>query len=200
MRQYEAYSDQTKLLGQDSTHTNVDQIALQNLPANDRDPGTALPNLPTDTPAKFGNDAAVIGETRDEVRAVGGLIILRDSYRRLRDGLTNKKKPTRERIANATGGAGEMTSAGTYTTIVGTQAAAAISHHIHQQDATPASGAIAGAREGGRIPPGTAGTSIPINAGQALGSILTTVPKLINYTDAAVKAIKREFWRSQVCG
>lgn len=188
MRQYEAYSDQTKLLGQDSTHTNIDQIGAQNLPANQQDPMTTMHNLPDGTPEEFGNDAAVIGETRDEVRAAGGLAILPDSYKRFKDGLTNKERPRRERIANASGGLGEMTSAVTYTTIVGTQAAAAISHHANQQGTTAASGAIEGAKQGGKI----AGTAIPTDIGKAAGSILTTVPKLINHTDAAMKASKRE--------
>lgn len=188
MRHYETYSDQTKLLGQDSTHTNIDQIGTQNLPANQNDPMTALHNLPDGTPEQFGNDAAVIGETRDEVRAAGGLLIFSDSLKKFKDGLSNKEKPRRERIANASGGLGEMTSAVTYSTIVGTQTAAAISHHNNQQGTTAASGAISGAKQGGRI----AGTLIPTDAGKAAAGILTTVPKLINYTDAAVKASKRE--------
>ncbi|MBW4615156.1 MAG: hypothetical protein KME21_18165 [Desmonostoc vinosum HA7617-LM4] len=187
IKQHETYSDQTKILGQDSSHTNVDQVLGQNLPANDKDPNSYL-NLPPGETEKFGNDAAVVGMTRDDVKAVGGLLLFSDSFKKFKSALRDKKKPKRERIANASDGLGNMTSAITYTGLVGTQARKGGEHHQNVPNSTHGSGALAAVKQGGTI----AGTSIPFDSGKAVASILTTVPKLITYTDAGLKASQRE--------
>ncbi|BAZ33142.1 hypothetical protein NIES4074_56520 [Cylindrospermum sp. NIES-4074] len=187
IKQHETYSDQAKILGQDSSQSNVDQVLGQNLPANDKDPNSYL-NLPPGETEKFGNDAAVIGMTRDDVKAVGGLLLFHDSFRKFKSAFRDKKKPKRERIANASDGLGNITSAVTYTALVGTQAQKGGEHHQNVPDATHGSGALAAVKQGGKI----AGTSIPFDAGKAVASVLTTVPKLIIYTDAGLKAAQRE--------
>ncbi|MEH2157017.1 eCIS core domain-containing protein [Nostoc sp.] len=187
IKQHETYSDQTKILGQDSSKSNVDQVLGQNLPANDQDPNSYL-NLPPGETEKFGNDAAVIGMTRDDVKAVGGLLLFHDSFRKFKSAFRDKKKPKRQRIANASDGLGNMTSAVTYTGIVGTQARKGAEHHQAPGDSTSGSGALAAVKQGGAI----AGTSIPFDVGKAAASVLTTVPKLIAYTDAGLKAAQRE--------
>ncbi|MEH2120989.1 eCIS core domain-containing protein [Nostoc sp.] len=187
IKQHETYSDQTKILGQDSSKSNVDQVLGQNLPANDKDPNSYL-NLPPGDTEKFGNDAAVIGMTRDDVKAVGGLLLFSDSLKKFKSAFRDKKKPKRERIANASDGLGNMTSAVTYTGIVGTQARKGAEHHQNVSPTTSGSGAIAAVKQGGTI----GGTSIPFDVGKAAASVLTTVPKLIIYTDAGLKAAQRE--------
>ncbi|MFW9264768.1 DUF4157 domain-containing protein [Nostoc sp. CALU 546] len=187
IKQHETYSDQTKILGQDSSVSNVDQVLGQNLPANDVNPNSYL-NLPPGETEKFGNDAAVIGMTRDDVKAVGGLLLFHDSLKKFKSAFRDKAKPKRERIANASDGLGNMTSAITYTGLVGTQARKGAEHHQAPGDSTSGSGALAAVKQGGTI----AGTSIPFDAGKAVASTLTTVPKLILYTDAGLKAAQRE--------
>ncbi|BAZ33994.1 hypothetical protein NIES4074_65080 (plasmid) [Cylindrospermum sp. NIES-4074] len=187
IKQHETYSDQTKILGQDSSQSNVDQVLGQNLPANDQNPNSHL-NLPPGETEKFGNDAAVIGMTRDDVKAVGGLLLFHDSFKKFKSAFRDRSKPKRERIANASDGLGNMTSAVTYTGLVGTQARKGGEHHQNVPDATHGSGALAAVKQGGTI----AGTSIPFDAGKAVASVLTTVPKLIMYTDAGLKAAQRE--------
>ncbi|MBD2527836.1 DUF4157 domain-containing protein [Nostoc sp. FACHB-133] len=187
IKQHETYSDQTKILGQDSSKSNVDQVLGQNLPANDKDPNSYL-NLPPGETEKFGNDAAVIGMTRDDVKAVGGLLLFHDSFRKFKSAFRDKTKPKRERIANASDSLGNMTSAVTYTGIVGTQARKGAEHHQAPGDSTSGSGAFAAVKQGGTI----RGTSIPFDVGKAAASVLTTVPKLVTYTDAGLKAAQRE--------
>ncbi|WP_341530104.1 DUF4157 domain-containing protein [Nostoc sp. UHCC 0302] len=187
IKQHETYSDQTKILGQDSSKSNVDQVLGQNLPANDQDPNSYL-NLPPGETEKFGNDAAVIGMTRDDVKAVGGLLLFSDSLKKFKSAFRDKTKPKRERIANASDGLGNMTSAITYTGLVGTQARKGAEHHQALGGSTSGSGALAAVKQGGTI----GGTSIPFDVGKSAASVLTTVPKLITYTDAGLKAAQKE--------
>jgi hypothetical protein len=187
IKQHETYSDQTKILGQDSSVSNVDQVVGQNLPTNDANPNSYL-NLPPGETEKFGNDAAVIGMTRDDVKAVGGLLLFHDSFKKFKSAFRDRAKPKRQRIADASDGLGNMTSAVTYTGLVGTQARKGVEHHQAPGDSTSGSGALAAVKQGGTI----AGTSIPFDAGKAVASVLTTVPKLIIYIDAGMKAAQRE--------
>ncbi|MEH2142054.1 eCIS core domain-containing protein [Nostoc sp.] len=200
MKQHETYADQTKILGQDSPNTNIDQIGLQNLPANERDPMTSVTPLPQGIPKQFGNDAAIIGMTRDDVKAIGGLLLFSDNLKKFKKAWKDKTKPRRERIADLSNSTGEMTSAITYTGIVATQAQRGIQHHIEEGGATFGSGAIAAVKKGGKI--GTlsstqqggfvGGTSLPFDIGKAASGVLTTLPKLITYTDAGLKAAQKE--------
>ncbi|MEH1806299.1 eCIS core domain-containing protein [Nostoc sp.] len=199
MKQHETYSDQTKILGQDSSNSNIDQIGLQNLPANAKDPLTSVTPLPEGTPKEFSHDAAIIGMTRDDVKAIGGLLLFSDNLKKFKKALKDKTKPRRERIADLSNTTGEMTSAVTYTGIVITQAQRGIQHHT-EGGATFGSGAIAAVERGGKI--GTlssaqqggfvGGTSLPFDIGKVASGVLTTLPKLITYTDAGLKAAEKE--------
>ncbi|MEH2137462.1 eCIS core domain-containing protein [Nostoc sp.] len=199
MKQHETYSDQTKILGQDSSNSNIDQIGLQNLPANAKDPLTSVTPLPEGTPKEFSHDAAIIGMTRDDVKAIGGLLLFSDNLKKFKKALKDKTKPRRERIADLSNSTGEMTSAVTYTGIVITQAQRGIQHHT-EAGATFGSGAIAAVERGGKI--GTlssaqqggfiGGTSLPFDIGKVASGVLTTLPKLITYTDAGLKAAEKE--------
>ncbi|WP_392532245.1 DUF4157 domain-containing protein [Nostoc sp. C117] len=199
MKQHETYADQTKILGQDSPKTDIDQIGLQNLPANAKDPLTSVTPLPEGTPKEFSHDAAIIGMTRDDVKAIGGLLLFSDNLKKFKKALKDKTKPRRERIANLSNSTGEMTSAITYTGIVITQAQRGIQHHT-EGGATFGSGAIAAVERGGKI--GTlssaqqggfiGGTSLPFDIGKVTSGVLTTLPKLITYTDAGLKAAQKE--------
>lgn len=199
MKQHETYSDQTKILGQDSSNSNIDQIGLQNLPANAKDPLTSVTPLPEGTPKEFSHDAAIIGMTRDDVKAIGGLLLFSDNLKKFKKALKDKTKPRRERIADLSNSTGEMTSAVTYTGIVITQAQRGIQHHT-EGGATFGSGAIAAVEKGGKI--GTlssaqqggfiGGTSLPFDIGKVASGVLTTLPKLITYTDAGLKAAEKE--------
>ncbi|MBN3923929.1 DUF4157 domain-containing protein [Nostoc sp. NMS4] len=198
-KQTETNLDQWKILGQDSTNTNIDQIGLQNLPANAQDPLSFIGPLPNDAPKAFSHDAAVAGMVRDDFKAFGGLALFADNLRAFKQAYKDKTKPRRERIAILSNSTGEMTSALTYTVIVGTQAQRGI-QHLAEGGATSGSGAIAAVEKGGKI--GTlssaqqggfiVGTSLPFDIGKVASGVLTTLPKLIIYTDAAMKAAQKE--------
>ena len=206
IKQHETYSDQTKILGQDSPKSDIDQVLGQNLPANEKNPMTVLKPLPADVPQKFGNDAAVIGMTRDIAKATGGLLRVSDNLKKFKDAaFVNKDKPIHERIGDASGSLGEIVSTVTYTGIVLSQAVRGIEHHTKKQPGqktTFASGAIAAVKLGGKLGGKTipsiqqggliGGTSLPFDIGKATASTLTSIPKLIATVDKAYKAYPLE--------
>ncbi|WP_392534030.1 DUF4157 domain-containing protein [Nostoc sp. C117] len=213
IKQHETYADLTKILGQDSPKTDLDQIYRQNLPANAKSPMTLLKPLPAGTPEEFSNDAAAIGMTRDIAKATGALLTLPENLKKLKDGYRDNKKPLRKRIADVSGGAGEIISAITYNGIVISQAYRGIQHHVNKapgQNTNFASGLIAAIKQGGKLGPISSitqgglvgGTSIPFDVGKAGAGIFTTIPKVMTTVEAGYNAYQKdnfggyEYWLS----
>ncbi|MBN3925495.1 MAG: DUF4157 domain-containing protein [Nostoc sp. NMS4] len=208
-KHYETYSDLNKILGQNSPNSNTDQVFAQNLPANEANPITILKPIPPGLglSEKFGNDAAFIGMTRDLTKAFNGWMLLFENSESLLEAawINQKKKSSRQRIADGSNSFGELASWLTYNGILSTQIYRGVEHVRNNKQTSPASTLTSAIKQGGKIGGAVSsiqqgaligGKSTVFDLGKSMASVFTTLPKINAYIDEGMKAYQKENYRS----